>query len=184
MATIREGNKSALVIVDMQVSVVDSAWEETRTKKNTQYAVEKARKKGIPVVWVQHTNKKMIQGSAAWQLVPELTAQPGEPCLVKQYNSAFEETPLEETLAHLDISHIVLAGALTNECIRATAFSALDKGYDLTLIKDAHTTGDITLENGDTIRALDIVREFNITMNIVRYPGRISRAISVENLDF
>jgi nicotinamidase-related amidase len=184
MAIIREGDKTALLIVDMQVSVIDSAWEETLIIKNTKRAVEKARESSIPVIWIQHTNKKMVRGSSGWQLVPELTAQPGEPCLVKHYNSAFEETFLEETLAHLGASHIVLAGALTNECIQATAYAALEKGYDLTLIEDAHTTGDITPENGETIRALDIIREFNIVMSIIRYPGRTSRVVSVEDLDF
>ncbi len=64
------------------------------------------------------------------------------------------------------------------------AYAALDKGYDLTLISDAHTTGDIILENAETIKALDIIREFNIVLAGVRYPGRTSRVISLEELDF
>jgi nicotinamidase-related amidase len=184
MATVRETGKTALLIVDMQVEVIDSAWEEALVIANTNRAVEKARGSNVPVIWVQHTNKDLVHGSPDWQLVPELVPHPDEICLDKHFNSAFEDSTLEEILADLGISHIVLAGVLTNWCIQSTAYAALDKGYDLTLISDAHTTGDIDLENGETIRALDIIREFNIVMANIRYPGRTNRVISVEELVF
>ena len=184
MASIRETDKTALLIVDMQVAVIDSAWDEALIIANTNRAVEKARVSGVPIIWIQHTNRNLVHGSPGWQLAPELTPYPDEICIDKQFNSAFEKTALEETLARLGISHIVLAGALTNWCIQSTAHAALDKGYDLTLISDAHTTGDIVLENGETIKALDIIREFNIVIAGVRYPGRTSQVISVEDLTF
>ena len=66
----------------------------------------------------------------------------------------------------------MLAGASTNWCIRATAYGALDRGYDLTLVEDAHTTTTMPLDNGAAIDAENLVREFNISMTWVRYPGR------------
>ena len=57
----------------------------------------------------------------------------------------FEPTKLEEELALLGATHITLAGAMTNWCIRATAYGALERGYDLTLVKDAHTTANVDL---------------------------------------
>jgi nicotinamidase-related amidase len=184
MASIREGNKSALLIVDMQVDVMDEACEETRIITNAAHAVEKAREKGIPVIWIQHTNKEMVHGSPGWQLAPGLTPLPGEVRLDKQFNSSFEQTALEETLADLGVSHIVLAGALTNWCIRATAYAALDKGYDLTLIADAHTTGDMDFEDGEIIKAQHLIRELNLAMSWLRYPGRTNRAVSLDDLAF
>jgi hypothetical protein len=65
--------------------------------------------------------------------------------LDKHFNCSFEQTLLEETLAQLGATHIVLVGAATNWCVRATAYGALDQGYDLTLIGDAHTTETIEL---------------------------------------
>ena len=53
---------------------------------------------------------------------------------------AAEDTALEATLAARGVSHVVLAGAESAWCIRATAYGALERGYDLTLIDDAHTT--------------------------------------------
>ena len=103
---------------------------------------------------------------------------------VVEANSAFEETALEDTLAQLGVTQIVLAGAATNWCIRATAYAALERGYDLTLIGDAHTTGTIELENGVKIEAANIIDELNITMEWVSYPDRKNRSVSAADLDF
>lgn len=184
MATIRETNKTALLVVDMQVAVIEGALDEAQVISNTNRAVEIARGKGVQVIWIQHTNQHMTHGSPDWQLVPALTPNPDDFFLDKQYNSAFEKTSLEETLAGLGISHIVLTGALTNWCIQSTAYAAVEKGYDLTLIKDAHTTGDIVLDDGETIRACDIIREFNIVLAGICYPGRTIHVISVSDLSF
>lgn len=184
MATIREGNKTTLLIVDMQVHVIDSAWKERIVIENTQHAVEKAREKDIPVIWIQHVNKKLIPGSPGWQIVRPLDPRHDEIRIEKHFNSAFEETALEETLAQLGIAHIVLAGAETNWCIQSTAYAALDKGYDLTLIENAHTTGDIELDDGGIIRAEDIINEFNLVTSWLHYPGRTNRVISAEELAF
>lgn len=77
-----------------------------------------------------------------------------------------------------------MAGAATNWCIRATAYAALERGYDLTLIEDAHTTGTIELQDGCKIEAADIVGELNIVMEWVSYPGRKNRTSSANDLDF
>ena len=91
---------------------------------------------------------------------------------------------LDEELARLDATHIVLAGAATNWCIRATAYGALDRGYDLTLASDAHSTGDMEFQDGMVIPATHIIRELNIGMTWVEYPHRRNRAVPVAELDF
>jgi nicotinamidase-related amidase len=184
MAVIREGNKVVLLVVDVQVGVMRSAWDAARIIKNIGSAVAKARSLSVPIVWVQHSDAELIYDSPDWQLVPELSAAEGEMQIHKQFNSSFEQTPLEEILARLGATHIVLAGAATNWCIRATAYGALDRGYDLTLIKDAHTTETIVLENGIRIEATNIVHELNIAMTWLSYPGLTSSTTSVEDLDF
>jgi nicotinamidase-related amidase len=184
MAVIREGNKGVLVVVDVQVRVMQNAWDAPRIIQNIGIAVEKARSLGIPVIWVQHSDDELIVGSPVWQLVPELSPAEDELRIYKHFNSSFEQTPLEETLARLGATHIVLAGAATNWCIRATAYGALDRGYDLTLIKDAHTTETMEFENGIRIEAADIVRELNVAMTWLSYPGRINGTASVAEVDF
>jgi nicotinamidase-related amidase len=184
MATIREGNKSVLLVVDAQVGVLRSAWEAPQIIKNIVLAVEKARSQSIPVIWVQHSDSELIHGSPDWQLVPELVPAEGEIRINKNFNSSFEQTQLEETLAKFGVTRIVLAGAATNWCIRATGYGALDRGYDLTLLKDAHTTETIELEDGTEIEAADIILDLNIAMKWLSYPGRTNSTAKAEEIDF
>jgi len=184
MAIVREGNKVVLLVVDVQVGVMRNAWDSPRIIKNIGVAVEKARRSSVPIIWVQHSDAELVYNSPDWKLVPELSPAEGEIQIHKQFNSSFEQTPLEETLARLGVTQIVLAGAATNWCIRATAYGALDRGYDLILIKDAHTTETIDIENGIKIEAINIIRELNIAMTWLSYPSRTNSTVSVDEIDF
>jgi len=184
MATIREGNKAVLLVVDVQVGVMRNVWDAQRIINNIGIAVEKARGQDVPVIWVQHSDDELVEGSPDWQFVPGLSPAEGEMRLDKHFNSSFEQTLLEETLAQLGATHIVLVGAATNWCVRATAYGALDRGYDLTLIKNAHTTETRELENDIRIEAANIIRELNIAMTWLSYPGRTNSTASVEEVDF
>jgi nicotinamidase-related amidase len=184
MATVREGNKAVLLVVDVQSGVMSESWDARRVIDNVARAVERARAERVPVVWVQHSDNELRFGSPQWQWVPELAPAEGEPLIHKHFNSSFEETSLEDELARLGATHVVLAGAATNWCIRATAYGALDRGYDLTLIKDAHTTGTMELADGKTIEAASVVDELNIAMKWLSYPGRSNGTATVESVDF
>ena len=172
MATIRSGSAPVLVVVDVQVDVMRGTWDTARVVANVARTVERARAQGAPVVWVQHEDPDMAQGSPGWQLVPELAVKEGDARIFKRYESAFEDTPLDATLAALGATRIVLAGAQTNWCIRATAYGALERGYDVTLVKDAHTTEDMTLGDGRVLRAESMVDDLNVAMTWLSYPGR------------
>lgn len=184
MSTIRDGNKSVLVVVDVQVGVVRTAWDTPRIIGNINLAIGKARAQGVPVLWVQHADKDLASSSPDWEWVPELVPAEGEIRIHKHFNSSFEQTSMEETLAGLGVSHIYLAGAATNWCIRATAYAALERGYDLTLVSDAHTTEDMEFEDGTVIPAESIIRELNVAMNWLSYPGRINQAVRAADLAF
>lgn len=184
MATVRAGDRAVLLVVDVQVGVMDGVWDGPRVIHNVVRAVERARAAGLPVIWAQHSDAELPYGEPPWQLVPELVPAAGEPVIHKCYNSCFEETRLEAELAGLGATHIVLAGAATNWCIRATAYGALDRGYDLTLIEDAHTTGAIELEAGERIEAAAIVDELNFAMTRLSYPGRSNGVARAAEVDF
>ena len=184
MATIREGSKGVLMVVDVQVGVVKSAWDRDRVVGNVARVVERARAQGVPVVWVQHGDDDLKRGSAEWQWVPELQPQEGEALVHKSFNSAFEDTGLDDVLAGLGATHVVLAGAATNWCIRATAYGALDRGYDLTLVKDAHTTESIELRDGAKLEAARLVDDLNIAMTWLSYPGRKNATAKAEEVDY
>lgn len=184
MATVREGNTGVLIVVDVQVGVVKGAWDAPRVVKNVATAVARARAMKVPVIWVQHSDDDLPNGTPEWQWTPELVPAVDEPLIHKHFNSSFEQTTLEQELAKLDATHITLAGAATNWCIRATAYGALERGYDLTLVKDAHTTETMVLEDGTRIEASSIIQDLNIAMTWVSYPGRKNSTTAADEATF
>lgn len=184
MAKVRIGNQCVLLVVDAQVDVVKGAWEAARAVGKMVVAVERARTQGVPVIWVQHADEDLVQDSPGWQWTPELVPATDELRIHKLYNSAFEQTALEDALAQRGITHIVLVGCATNWCIRATAYAALERGYDLTLVSDAHTTKSMSLEDGTTLDAATLVHDLNTTMTWLAYPGRKNTTVPAQTLNF
>ena len=62
----------------------------------------------------------------------------------KTFGDSFEDTNLEDVLAKAGVRHLVVTGAQTDACIRSTIHGAFVRGYDVTLVADAHTTGDLS----------------------------------------
>lgn len=73
--------------------------------------------------------KVLVRGSPWTDIDPRLAPQPGEPVLVKPYASAFFATDLQERLQRLSVDTLMLAGATTSGCVRATAVDGLQHGY-------------------------------------------------------
>lgn len=184
MATLRPGHRPVLLVVDVQVGVMARAWEAARVIDRVARAVERAREAGVPVLWVQHEAPDLPRDSAEWPLVPALQPAPGEPTVHKRHESSFEQTGLEDLLAGLGATHLVLAGASTNWCIRATAYAALERGYDLTLLQDAHTTSPLDLGPAGRVEPAGVVADLNAVMTWASYPGRRNGTCTVEAMDF
>jgi nicotinamidase-related amidase len=183
MAT-RTGSNSALLVIDVQVGVVTAAWERDRIIRNIALAVARAREGCVPVFWVQHDDADLKRDTPEWQWVPELQANPDEPRIYKHYNSAFEDTNLLQLLEELQVSHVFIAGAATNWCIRATAYGALDRGFDLTLLEDAHMTRNMELAPGRVVEARSMIDDLNVVMRWLAYPGRANSVVAVAAADF
>jgi len=144
MTSLENRPHTALLVVDVQNGVVGNAFERDRVVANIQALVAKARAEHVPVLWVQHSDDEgLTPGSEEWAYVAELERHESEPLVPKTYPDAFEATDLEEHLAALGIGRLVVAGAQTEECIRSTLHSALVRGYDATLVADAHTSEDM-----------------------------------------
>jgi len=131
------------MVIDVQNGVVAGTHQRDAVVANIGTLVNKAREEGVPVVWVQHSDDQGLKrGSEAWGYVPELARQDSEPLVHKRYADSFEDTDLEEVLAGAGIGRLVVTGAQTDECIRSTIHGAFVRGYDVTLVGDAHTTED------------------------------------------
>ncbi|HVD28582.1 MAG TPA: cysteine hydrolase family protein [Mycobacteriales bacterium] len=144
MTTLTDRPRAALLVIDVQNDVMSGTHNRDEVIANIVALVDKARAEDVPVVWVQHSAEEMPKESDGWRYVPELTQDPSEPVVHKRYPDAFEETDLEVVLAERKVGRLVVAGAQTDECIRSTLHGAVVRGYDATLVGDAHTTEDLT----------------------------------------
>ncbi|HEY6745512.1 MAG TPA: cysteine hydrolase family protein [Mycobacteriales bacterium] len=144
MTTLTDRPNTALLVVDVQNDVVAGAHHRDGVVANIAVLVDKARAGDVPVVWVQDFSDDRPQGSDGWRVVPELTQQESEPVIHKRYPDSFDDTDLEAVLAAGKIGRLVVAGAQTDQCIRSTLHGAIVRGYDATLVSDAHTTEDLS----------------------------------------
>jgi nicotinamidase-related amidase len=144
MSNLRDRPNTAVVVVDVQNGVVADAYRRDEVITNINALVDRARAEGVPVIWVQHADDELVEGTDAWQYVPELERRADEPLIHKHYGDSFEATDLEIELARRGIGRVVVTGAQTDACIRATLHGAFTRGFDTVLVADAHTTADLS----------------------------------------
>ncbi|HTX74559.1 MAG TPA: isochorismatase family protein [Terracidiphilus sp.] len=182
MTTLRNRDKTALLIIDVQNGVVQHAHERDAVVANIGSLVSRARRELIPVIWVQHSDAHLPRASDAWQIVPELTPDQAEPLIEKSYGDAFEDTNLEAVLSGMSVGRLVVAGAQTDACIRSTIHGAFVRGYDVTLVRDAHSTEDHTRWGApppDQVIALT-----NLYWTYQTAPGRAAGTVAARDVDF
>ena len=144
MTTLKDRPNTALIVIDVQNGVMSTSINRDSVIANIKSLVDKARAGDVPVVWVQHNDKGLVRDSESWQYVPELKREGAEPLVHKSYGDSFEGTDLEERLAELGVGRLIVAGAQTDMCIRSTIHGGFARGYDVTLVSDAHTTEDLS----------------------------------------
>ena len=182
MTTLENRPNTALLVVDVQNGVVEGAHDRDGVVANVGSLVEKARQEQVPVVWVQHSDDNLESGSEAWRIVPELAPADAEPMVAKSYGDAFEDTKLESVLADLEVGRLVVAGAQTDECIRSTLHGAIARGYDATLVSDAHTTEDLSDWGAPTPDL--VIAHTNLYWSNHRAPGRTAGTVQTAGVDF
>ena len=182
MTTVNRNN-SALLVIDVQVGVVAEAFKRHEVVANIAAAVEKARAANVPVIWVQHSDDGLVYGSTDWEITPELVPEAGEQVVHKKFRSSFVETNLEALLDSSGVGHLIICGAETNNCVRHTCHAALEAGYDITLIEDAHTTTGFEW-NGYVVDASRVIDEQNTNLMGYKLPGRGAEVLPLAKLSF
>jgi hypothetical protein len=114
--------------------------------------------------------------------VPELRRQDGEPLIPKTYGDSFEATDLEETLSGLGVGKLLVTGAQTDACVRSTLHGAFTRGYDVTLVGDAHTTEDLTSYGAPPPE--QVIAHTNLYWKYQDAPGRTAGTASTEEVSF
>jgi nicotinamidase-related amidase len=182
MTTLADRPRTALLVVDVQNGNTTGAHGRDEVVANVAELVRKARAAGVPVVWVQHSDDNLVHGSEPWRIVAELAPDPAEPLVEKSYGDSFEGTDLEDVLAGLRVGRLVVAGAQTDECIRATLHGAVVRGYDATLVSDAHTTEDLTEWGAPPPDK--VIAHTNLYWSSHAAPGRTTGTVATADVDF
>lgn len=182
MTTLDNRPNTALLVVDVQNRVVGQAHDRDGVVANIGTLVEKARAADVDVVWVQHSSAEMPRDSAGWQLAPELKRHDAEALVHKTYADSFEETDLESVLATRGIGRLVVAGAQTDACIRSTLHGAITRGYDATLVGDAHTTEDLSSFGAPPPDK--VIAHTNLYWSDHEAPGRTAGTVNTADVDF
>lgn len=161
---------TALLVIDLQRGVVVGCVDADAVLERTARLVDRARAEGVPVVWVQD-HDDFPEGTDDWQLAPPLARADDEPLVRKHRRDSFVGTDLAEVLERLGAEHLVVVGAQTDYCVRTTTQAAAVRGFDVTLVSDAHTTTDAE-HDGVVITGEQIVAHTNMYFAGLRYPGQ------------
>lgn len=182
MTTLVNRPNTALLVIDVQNGVVGQAYDRDNVVSNISALVDRARAAGVDVVWVQHSSEELPRDSESWQYVPELVRRDSEPLVHKAYGDSFEETDLEAVLSARGIGRLFVAGAQTDECIRSTLHGAITRGYDATLVGDAHTTEDLSPFGAPSPDK--VIAHTNLYWQHHKAPGRTAGTVSTAEVSF
>ena len=161
MTTLENRPNAALLVVDVQNAAVERAHERDAVVANVGGLVEKARRDGVPVVWVQHSDEHLARGSDG---------------------DSFEDTTLEAVLSGLGVGRVVVVGAQTDWCVRSTLHGALARGYDAILVSDAHTTEDQTAWGAPPPD--QVIAHTNLYWSYQSAPGRTAGTVTAQDVEF
>jgi len=182
VTTLPNRPNTALIVIDVQNGVVDGTPKRDDVVENINSLVGQARAQDVPVIWVQHNDDGLPRGSADWDLVPELARGDSEPLVHKNFGDSFEATDLESVLAERGVGRLFVTGADSDICIRSTLHGAMVRGYDVTLVGDAHTTSDKTEWGAPPPE--QVITHTNLYWKYHSAPGRTAGTVSTAEVTF
>ena len=180
MTTLENRPNTALLVIDVQNDVVARTHERDQVVATIATVVDRARADGVAVIWVQQADDDLPEGSDAWQIVPELTPTGAEPVIGKNFGDAFEGTTLESVLAGLQVGRLVVTGAQSDQCVRCTIHGGFTRGYDVTLVSDAHTTEDLSQWGAPP--PAQVIAHTNLYWQHQSAPGRTAGTVTADEV--
>ncbi|HET7656665.1 MAG TPA: cysteine hydrolase family protein [Bacillales bacterium] len=150
---------TALLIIDVQNEMFlpeGPVYRAEQLIENLQSLIKKARAADVPVVYVQHNDDYLVNGTHNWEINPSISPAEGDLVIQKFTPDSFHETNLHEALKDKGIENLVIAGIQTECCVDTTCRRGFSLGYKQTLVSDAHSTWD-----SEDIKADQIINHHN-----------------------
>jgi len=173
----------ALLVIDVQNDYFPGGTMELvemeLAARNVRELLSIFRKNNWPIVFIQHLALKptasfFIPDTFGAGIHESIQPFENEMIIIKHFPNSFRGTSLNEHLQSLQISDIVICGAMTHMCIDTSVRAATDLGYSCLLIHDACATRDLAYNNV-TVNAVDVQIAYMAALN-----GSFANVISVE----
>lgn len=136
--------KCALLVVDMQKAIFvlkQPVFAADGLIQSVNAAICAARARGIQVVFTRHENKSfLVKGSPGWQIADGIDVREIDAVIEKKHPDVFADTGLDGLLKAEGIDTLIVAGLVSNGCVKAACLSAKQRGYAVCLLSDAHST--------------------------------------------
>jgi len=189
-ARVPRGARPALLVVDLTRGFTEPGFatgaDLSATIEATNALIAAARTRSLPVIftaiaysepevngtsvaWLAkaHGLRGLLEGTAAVALDPRLARTPDDLVVVKKGASAFHGTNVAAALAALAVDTVVVCGATTSGCVRATVVDAVQSGFHVLVPEQAvgdraagpHAANlyDIDEKYGDVVELEDAV---------------------------
>ncbi len=158
-------SQKALLVIDMQRGIFeDTAYvleNQDQLFAVVNQAIEKAREKDLPVLFVQHTEKQgLVEFSSDWQLDLRLNREQNDFVFSKHHSDAFWDTKLKSYCDNHDINELIICGVQTEYCVDTTVRSAHRLGFKVNLISDGHSS-----VKNQVLTVDQIIRHHNETLS-------------------
>jgi len=170
----------ALVVIDVQKGMFDPdypPYDGEAVVDRIAGLIAQARQAGVPIFFVQHHGEgehPFQPGKPGYPFHDKLAPQPDDDVTVKRKSSAFHGTDFDAKLKHAGVDHLIVTGMQSEYCVTSAIRGAYERGYGITLVSDAHSTGDTKVARGE-----DIVAIINDTTR-----GSFGEAVPAAEIDF
>ncbi len=169
-------NNKALLIIDMQKGSFTDKIHRFDTKgvvNRINSLAKQFRDSNSPVIYIQHdgtVGNAFLPNTSDWEILDELEVEQGDIRMNKYANDVFYNTNLKSLLTELKVSDLFITGCATDFCVESTIQSALTKDYEVTVVSDAHTTG-----NRPHLSAEKVIEHYNwVWQNMIPTKGKIT----------
>jgi nicotinamidase-related amidase len=172
-------NTTALLVIDAQVNMFaanNAVYASEMLLKTLRTLIARARNAGILIVYVQNNGgpgDPDQPGTPGWHIHPDLTPGESDVVIQKWTPDAFSRTSLQEELVRRGIKQVILMGMQTEYCIDTTCRHAFALDYQVTLVRDGHSTYDM-----DLLEAAQVIAHHNTILTA------FAAVVDSETIDF